>query len=107
MLRSWQIMLSFLHCSCQLLGDPQRVTEDLSKKIFVGGLSPSVESDDLWDFFEEKYGPVLDAVVIGSQSGDHLQSRGFGFVTFKHVESVAAAVEAHYINIFGKKVQND
>ncbi|CAK9231201.1 unnamed protein product [Sphagnum troendelagicum] len=105
MLRSRQIMLSFLHCSCQLLGDPQRVTEDLSKKIFVGGLSPSVESDDLWDFFEEKYGPVLDAVVIGSQSGDHLQSRGFGFVTFKHVESVAAAVEAHYINIFGKKVE--
>jgi hypothetical protein len=44
MLRSRQIMLSFLHCSCQLLGDPQRVTEDLSKKIFVGGLSPSVES---------------------------------------------------------------
>ncbi|CAM6010871.1 unnamed protein product [Sphagnum balticum] len=105
MLRIRQIMLSFLHCSCQLLGDPQRVTEDLSKKIFVGGLSPSVESDDLWDFFEEKYGPVLDAVVIGSQSGDHLQSRGFGFVTFKHVESVAAAVEAHYINIFGKKVE--
>jgi RNA recognition motif-containing protein len=74
----------------------------------INSLKPFVMfADDLWDFFEEKYGPVLDAVVIGSQSGDHLQSRGFGFVTFKHVESVAAAVEAHYINIFGKKVQKD
>lgn len=64
-------------------------------------------ADDLRDFFEEKYGPVLDAVVIGSQSGDHMQSRGFGFVTFKHADSVAAAVEAHYINIYGKKVSKN
>ena len=64
-------------------------------------------ADDLRDFFEEKYGPVLDAVVIGSQSGDHMQSRGFGFVTFKYADSVAAAVEAHYINIYGKKVTDN
>lgn len=61
-------------------------------------------ADDLRDFFEGRYGPVLDAVVIGSQSGEYMHSRGFGFVTFKHAESVAAAVEAHYINIYGKKV---
>lgn len=60
--------------------------------------------DDLRDFFEVNYGPVLDAVVIGSQAGDQMQSRGFGFVTFKHAESVSAAVEAHFINIYGKKV---
>ncbi|CAK9861189.1 unnamed protein product [Sphagnum jensenii] len=83
----------------------QRLTEDLSKKIFVGGLPPSVESDDLRNFFEAKFGSVLDAVVIGSPSGDTIQSRGFGFVTFKHTESVAAAVEAHYINLHGKKVE--
>jgi len=60
--------------------------------------------DDLREFFEMNYGPVLDAVVIGSQAGDQIQSRGFGFVTFKHAASVSAAVEAHYINIYGKKV---
>ncbi|CAM6087513.1 unnamed protein product [Calypogeia fissa] len=83
----------------------KRVSEDLSKKIFVGGLSPSVESDDLKEFFEAKFGPVADAIVIGSHAGDHMQSRGFGFVTFKNEESVIAAVQAHYVNIFGKKVE--
>ncbi|KAG0617942.1 hypothetical protein M758_4G026200 [Ceratodon purpureus] len=62
-------------------------------------------SDDLREFFELNYGPVVDAVVIGSQAGDQMQSRGFGFVTFKHAASVSAAVEAHYINIYGKKVE--
>ncbi|BBN20335.1 hypothetical protein MPTK1_8g18320 [Marchantia polymorpha subsp. ruderalis] len=79
--------------------------EDLSKKVFVGGLSPSVESDDLRFYFEEKFGPVMDAVVIGSQSGDQVQSRGFGFVTFKNEESVLLAVKTHYVNLFGKKVE--
>ncbi|XP_057871357.1 uncharacterized protein LOC131077811 isoform X2 [Cryptomeria japonica] len=83
----------------------QRIPEDLNKKVFIGGLSPSVESEDLRDIFESKFGPVIDAVVIGSQGGEHLHSRGFGFVTFKHQESVAAAVRAHYIPIFGKMVE--
>ncbi|GLJ48020.1 hypothetical protein SUGI_1014120 [Cryptomeria japonica] len=83
----------------------QRSPEDLNKKVFIGGLSPSVESEDLRDIFESKFGPVIDAVVIGSQGGEHLHSRGFGFVTFKHQESVATAVQAHYIPIFGKMVE--
>eukprot|EP00897_Mesotaenium_endlicherianum_P008426 jgi/Mesen1/7611/ME000397S06677 len=60
-------------------------------------------TDDLQDFFEENFGPVSDAVVIGSQSGDHVQSRGFGFVTFKYEESVTAAVKEHFVVILGKK----
>ncbi|XXG54571.1 hypothetical protein AAC387_Pa03g2416 [Persea americana] len=81
------------------------VSDDLSKKIFIGGLSPSVDSADLKDYFEEEFGAVEDAVVIGSQAGDYMQSRGFGFVTFKSEESVNAAVQAHYVNISGKKVE--
>ena len=44
--------------------------------------------------------------MIGSLagSGEHLQSRGFGFVTFKHKESATAAVNEHYVALFGKKV---
>ncbi|GJP44700.1 hypothetical protein CLOM_g4060 [Closterium sp. NIES-68] len=79
--------------------------DELGKKIFVGGLSPSVESEDLREYFEEHFGPVVDAVVIGSQSGDHVQSRGFGFVTFKYEQSVTAAVKEHYVILFGKKVE--
>lgn len=47
---------------------------------------------------------MVDAIVIGSQAGEHIQSRGFGFVTFKYEESVASAVEAHFVTILGKKV---
>jgi RNA recognition motif-containing protein len=61
----------------------------------------------LREFFEAKFGPVVDAIVIGSHAGDHIQSRGFGFVTFKNEEAVIAAVQVHYVNIFGKKVVPD
>lgn len=91
-----------LYCS-RLSEARVKTSEDLN--MFIQKVN--VCADDLRDFFEEKYGPVLDAVVIGSQSGDHMQSRGFGFVTFKYADSVAAAVEAHYINIYGKKVTNN
>lgn len=58
-------------------------------------------------FFEENFGPVSDAVVIGSHSGDQVQSRGFGFVKFKHEASVLLAIQTHYIHLFGKKVNKD
>ncbi|BBN12814.1 hypothetical protein MPTK1_5g23100 [Marchantia polymorpha subsp. ruderalis] len=83
----------------------QMSPEDLKKKVFVGGLPPSVDSDDLRVFFEENFGPVSDAVVIGSHSGDQVQSRGFGFVKFKHEASVLLAIQTHYIHLFGKKVE--
>ncbi|KAJ7547502.1 hypothetical protein O6H91_08G088600 [Diphasiastrum complanatum] len=77
-------------------------TADMRALLF---LQDSSSLEDLRDFFEEKFGPVLDAIVIGSHSGDQIHSRGFGFVTFKHEESASAAVAAHYVNIFGKKVE--
>ncbi|BBN12819.1 hypothetical protein MPTK1_5g23160 [Marchantia polymorpha subsp. ruderalis] len=83
----------------------QMSPEDLKKKVFVGGLPLSVDSDDLRVFFEENFGPVSDAVVIGSHSGDQVQSRGFGFVKFKHEASVLLAIQTHYIQLSGKKVE--
>ncbi|CAI5468373.1 unnamed protein product [Closterium sp. Yama58-4] len=68
-------------------------------------LEMETSADDLRDYFDEHFGPVVDAVVIGSQSGDHVQSRGFGFVTFKYEQSVTAAVKEHYVILFGKKVE--
>ncbi|XP_048229884.1 uncharacterized protein LOC8269478 [Ricinus communis] len=78
---------------------------DLERKIFVGGLPPSVNSDLLQKLFGEKFGSVDDAIVIGVQAGDKIQSRGFGFVTFKHKESVSKAVEEHYVAIMGKQIE--
>ncbi|PQQ10078.1 uncharacterized protein Pyn_38626 [Prunus yedoensis var. nudiflora] len=75
------------------------------KRIFVGGLPPSVGSDSVGKFFEEQFGPVDDAIVIFSQIENKIQSRGFGFVTFKEEKSVSAAVQAHYVSMLGKPVE--
>lgn len=63
------------------------------------------EADSLGKFFEEQFGPVDDAIVIFSQIENKIQSRGFGFVTFKEEKSVSAAVQAHYVSMLGKPVE--
>lgn len=67
----------------------------------------NINTGDLWSYFEERFGPVVDAVVIGSQTPDHkFASRGFGFVTFRFDQSVTAAIKEHYVILFGKKVRS-
>ncbi|XP_060959035.1 uncharacterized protein LOC115700489 isoform X2 [Cannabis sativa] len=78
---------------------------ELKKKIFVGGLPPQVNSNSLRKFFDEKFGPVEDALVLVTQTGAHIHSRGFGFVTFRDEKSVLAAVQAHYVTISDKVVE--
>uniref|UniRef100_A0A7S0RI27 RRM domain-containing protein n=1 Tax=Chlamydomonas leiostraca TaxID=1034604 RepID=A0A7S0RI27_9CHLO len=56
-----------------------------TKKIFVGGLAPSVDDKMLRQHFEQ-FGTVEDAVVMYDH--DNKRPRGFGFVTFASEESV-------------------
>merc|ERR1719420_735954 len=59
-------------------------------KVFVGGLSQSVDKQALKQHFEA-FGEVKDAVVmIDRQTG---RSRGFGFVRFATSEGVEAALQ--------------
>ncbi|KAJ4823929.1 hypothetical protein Tsubulata_009763 [Turnera subulata] len=81
------------------------IARAFERKIFVGGLPTSLDSDSLGTCFEEHFGPVEDAMVVGIPTGSKLQSRGFGFVTFKDEKSFTAAVEAHYVTIQGKEVE--
>ncbi|KAJ6364960.1 hypothetical protein OIU76_029858 [Salix suchowensis] len=75
------------------------------RRIFVGGLPACVDSDSLRENLEERFGSVDDAVVLGVQTADKMQSRGFGFVTFKDKKSVSAAVEARHVTIMGKQIE--
>ncbi|PIA25957.1 hypothetical protein AQUCO_10200019v1 [Aquilegia coerulea] len=86
-------------------GKLRHQSEKLERKVFIGGLPQNVDSDNLREYFEDKFGIVEDAVVIRSQEGDQIHSRGFGFVTFKNKDSVAAAVQLHYVNIGAKNVE--
>lgn len=50
-----------------------------ARKVFVGGLAPSVDDDAMRTYFA-KFGPVAESMVMYDQ--DTTRSRGFGFVTF-------------------------
>ncbi|KAG7985394.1 hypothetical protein I3843_03G024000 [Carya illinoinensis] len=79
--------------------------KELRRKIYVGGLPPTLDSDSLGKFFGEQFGAVEDATVLGIQAGNEMKSRGFGFVTFKQETSASAAVQTHYVMIMGKQVE--
>lgn len=74
---------------------------DSTKKIFVGGLEPSVTNDDLRNFFI-KFGDVREAVVLFDNNRG--TSRCFGFVTFEHKETVELLVTDNNYMIKGKLV---
>lgn len=80
--------------------DPKRaVPRDLcdkgdtnDKKLFVGGLSKTVERKDLEDYFSQ-FGAVTDCeVVLSKETGE---TRGFGFVEFDDV-TAAEKVAGNY-----------
>lgn len=60
------------------------------KKLYVGNLPYSVNSDELRKIFSE-FGEVLDAIVLSDKFSG--RSKGFGFVTFATEEMAQSAVE--------------
>jgi RNA-binding protein Musashi len=76
--------------------------ESNRKKLFVGGLPPNVDEQQLRDGFS-KYGKVNDVVIVYDQ---HKQKpRGFGFLTFEDEESVERIVQERFVLISGKQVE--
>jgi RNA recognition motif-containing protein len=71
-----------------------------SRKIFVGGLSPTTTEDSLKNYFE-KFGEVQDAAIMFDRDD---KSRGFGFCTFTESSSLDKVFRlAHDVD--GKKVE--
>ena len=64
---------------------PNGLGQSRSKKIFVGGLAPSVDEAAFRRHFE-RFGSVEDAVVMYDH--DNRRPRGFGFVTFCDENSI-------------------
>jgi len=64
--------------------------ENMSKKLFVGGLAWATEEIGLRKAFE-RYGTVQEAVVISDRETG--RSRGFGFVTFENNADADKAIE--------------
>ena len=60
------------------------------KKIYVGNLTYTVDSDGLRKYFAQA-GTVVDAVVISDKYSG--RSKGFGFVEFETAEEAKKAIE--------------
>ena len=74
-------------------------------KIFVGGLAPDIDRDELRRVFE-RYGDIVDTVVMIDP--DTKRSSGFGFVTFDDVDGQKAVehiLQIQPVQIHGRTVE--
>ncbi|KAJ8609500.1 hypothetical protein CTAYLR_005465 [Chrysophaeum taylorii] len=72
-----------------------------TRKLFVGGIPPTVTEAEFRQYFE-RFGAVVDAVVMYDRNT--LRSRGFGFVTFADLESARAVLSQQH-ELQGKFVE--
>lgn len=66
------------------------MVRNLNKKLFIGNLSYTVNSDQLKEYFSQT-GNVVDAVVITDRNTG--RSKGFGFVEYSNEDEAKAAIE--------------
>jgi len=75
-----------------------------NNKVFIGGIPPNVDRDELKQIFEV-FAPVVDSIVMMDQQMQ--RSRGFGFVTFEQGSNGAQnAVAAQPLFIQGRPVED-
>ncbi|KAK8967017.1 Heterogeneous nuclear ribonucleoprotein 1 [Platanthera guangdongensis] len=73
-----------------------------TKKIFVGGLPPTLTDMEFREYFEA-FGTVTDVVVMYDQNTQ--RPRGFGFVSFDSEDSVERVVQKQFHDVGGKAVE--
>ncbi|XP_020584915.1 heterogeneous nuclear ribonucleoprotein 1-like isoform X2 [Phalaenopsis equestris] len=73
-----------------------------TKKLFVGGLPPTLSDMEFREYFEA-FGIVTDVVVMYDQNTQ--RPRGFGFVTFDSEDSVDRVLQKQFHDVGGKAVE--
>ncbi|XP_010262417.1 PREDICTED: heterogeneous nuclear ribonucleoprotein 1 [Nelumbo nucifera] len=73
-----------------------------TKKIFVGGLPPTLTEEGFRQYFET-YGHVTDVVVMYDQTTQ--RPRGFGFISFDTEEAVDRVLHKTFHELNGKLVE--
>lgn len=73
-----------------------------TKKIFVGGLPPTLTEDGFRQYFEH-YGHVTDVVIMYDQNTQ--RPRGFGFISFDSEEAVERVLHKTFHDLNGKQVE--
>ncbi|KAF5736723.1 heterogeneous nuclear ribonucleoprotein 1 [Tripterygium wilfordii] len=73
-----------------------------TKKIFVGGLPPTLTEDGFRQYFEA-YGLVADVVIMYDQNTQ--RPRGFGFISFDSEDAVDRVLHKTFHDLNGKQVE--
>ncbi|KAH8495570.1 hypothetical protein Peur_055722 [Populus x canadensis] len=73
-----------------------------TKKIFVGGLPPTLTEDGFRQYFEA-FGFVADVVIMYDQSTQ--RPRGFGFISFDTEDAVDRVLQRTFHDLNGKQVE--
>ncbi|KAJ7979813.1 heterogeneous nuclear ribonucleoprotein 1-like [Quillaja saponaria] len=73
-----------------------------TKKIFVGGLPPTLTEEEFRQYFEA-YGHVTDVVVMYDQNTG--RPRGFGFISFDAEDAVDRVLHKTFHDLNGKQVE--
>uniref|UniRef100_A0A803LML9 RRM domain-containing protein n=1 Tax=Chenopodium quinoa TaxID=63459 RepID=A0A803LML9_CHEQI len=69
-----------------------------TKKIFVGGLPPTLTDDGFRQYFEN-YGQVTDVVIMYDQNTE--RPRGFGFISFDNEDAVDRVLQNTFHDLNG------
>ncbi|KAL2530841.1 RNA-binding (RRM/RBD/RNP motif) family protein [Forsythia ovata] len=73
-----------------------------TKKIFVGGLPPTLSEEGFRHYFEA-YGTVTDVVIMYDQQTN--RPRGFGFISFDSEDAVDRVLHKTFHDLNGKQVE--
>ncbi|EYU18295.1 hypothetical protein MIMGU_mgv1a006612mg [Erythranthe guttata] len=73
-----------------------------TKKIFVGGLPPTLSEDGFRQYFDS-YGVVTDVVIMYDQQTN--RPRGFGFISFDSEDAVDRVLHKTFHDLSGKQVE--
>ncbi|KAE8098874.1 hypothetical protein FH972_016906 [Carpinus fangiana] len=82
--------LAVCNLACEGLSGASTTQDLAQRKLYIGGLSPDITSEKLLEFFG-KYGDIEEGSVAYDK--DTNESRGFGFVTYKTVDSAKRAID--------------
>ncbi|KAM3738309.1 hypothetical protein ACB098_09G122600 [Castanea mollissima] len=82
--------LAVCNLACEGLSGASTTPDLAQRKLYIGGLSPNITSEELLKYFE-KHGDIEEGSVAYDK--DTNVSRGFGFVTYKTVEAAKKAID--------------
>ncbi|XP_052202166.1 heterogeneous nuclear ribonucleoprotein 1-like [Diospyros lotus] len=82
--------------------DSRTTDQFRTKKIFVGGLAPSLTEEEFKSYFE-KFGRIADVVVM--HDSETSRPRGFGFITFDSEDAVEDVMQKSFHELTGKLVE--